>query len=200
MNKMLVVYDNSGKIWHWSAGDKDTIPNGLPYIVVDNYEPDGRNIKCVDVTQNPPVLIYEKTKEELEYEAMSLDEYKEKRQTENKTALAIFLKNNPITWIDGCLYGVTQEDQNEMSLDLSTYQLKKSLGDSNWKLLWHPVKSDSREFTETEFLNLMNAIIEFVYPYRQLEMQYKEAIYTATTKEEIAAVNIVYDLGMTIIY
>ena len=199
MSKAIFIYDNSGKIWHWSVGDDAVKPDGLPYIVVENYD-SARPLECVDITQNPPLPIYSKTKEELEYETMSLDEYKEKRQAENKAALATFLKNNPITWIDGCLYGVTQEDQNEMSLDLSTYQLKKSLGDSNWKLLWHPVKSDSREFTETEFINLLNAIIEFVYPYRQLEMQYKEAIYPAATKEEIAAINIAYDLGMTILY
>ena len=35
---------------------------------------------------------------------------------------------------------------------------------------------------------------DFIYPYRQLEMKYKKAIYDATTKDEVAAINIVYEL------
>lgn len=130
----------------------------------------------------------------VDIESMTLDEYKEHRQTENKASLAIFLKENPILWTDGMYYGVTQEDQNEMNLDLSTYQLKQSIGDTEWKLQWHSVKSVCRDFTMEEFCGLLNTIIEFVYPYRQLEMTYKEAIYSATTKEEVSAVEIVYVL------
>ena len=124
----------------------------------------------------------------------TLEEYKEERQLENKAKLAEFLKANPILWTDGLYYGVTQEDQNEMNLDFTTYQLKQTLGDTEWKLQWHSIKSVCRDFTMEEFCGLLNTIIEFVYPYRQLEMQYKEAIYNATTKEEIDAVNIVYQL------
>ena len=199
MSKLLIIYDETGKIYHWSISDDPRIPQGIPYLLLENYEQDGRKVERVDVTQNPPVPVYSKTKEEMEIESMSLDEYKEKRQTENKTALANFLKANPILWADGLLYGVTQEDQNEMSLDLTTYQLKKNMGDSNWKLQWHSIKSDCRDFTDEEFLGLMNAIIEFVYPYRQLEMKYKEAIYNAETKEEIKEIEISYKLGATIL-
>ena len=197
-NKALFVYDNTGKIYHWAVGSDIKAPEGLPYIILDNYESDGRIVEKIDITQNPPVLIYSKTEDELAYEAMTLEEYKELRQNENKVKLAEFLKKNPILWADGMYYGVTQEDQNEMNLDLSTYQLKKSLGDLGWKLQWHSIKSDCRNFTEEEFLGLLEAIIEFVYPYRQLEMKYKEAIYSATTKEVVAAVNISYELGAVI--
>ena len=63
MGKMLVVYDNTGRIYHWSVGNDIKAPEGLPYIILDNFESDGRNIKCVDVTQTPPVIVFEKTKE-----------------------------------------------------------------------------------------------------------------------------------------
>ena len=199
MSKLLIIYDETGKIYHWSVSDNPKTPQGIPYLLLENYEQEGRTVERVDVTQTPPVPVYSKTKEELEIEAMSLDDYKEQRQTENKARLAEFLKANPILWSDGLLYGVTQEDQNEMALDLTTYQLKKNLGDENWKLQWHSIKSDCRNFTEEEFLGLMNAIIEFVYPYRQLEMKYKEAIYTAETKEDVKNVTISYQLGATIL-
>ena len=195
MSKALFIYDNTGKIYHWSIGTDVKIPEGLPYIVLENYKSDGRTVEYVDVTQTPPSLVYSKTDEEIEYETMTLDEYKEKRQNENKLKLAEFLKSNPIFWNDGLYYGVTLEDQNEMSLDLTTYRLKQSIGDTNWKLQWHSIKSICRDFTEEEFLGLLNTIIEFVYPYRQLEMKYKEAIYTATSKDEVKAIDINYDLS-----
>ena len=116
------------------------------------------------------------------------------RQKENKQALSEFLQNNPVLWIDGMYYGVTQEDQNEMIADKTAYDFKKSLGDTSWTLQWHSIHSDCRDFTEEEFAGLLNTIVDFVYPYRQLEMEYKKAIYEATTKEEVAAVELVYEL------
>lgn len=199
MSKLLIIYDESGKIYHWATGSDVKAPQGIPYIILENYESDGRNIERVDITQNPPVPVYSKTKEEMEFESLSLEEYQDLRQTENKKKLEEFLKNNPIIWNDGLYYGVTQEDQNEMSLDFTTYQLKKNLGDTNWKLQWHSIKSDCRDFTEEEFIGLLNSIIEFVYPYRQLEMKYKEAIFTAKSKEEIKNINLSYELGATIL-
>ena len=199
MSKALFIFDYSGEIVHWSVGDNLRVPEGLPYILIDNYVSDGRSVEKVDLSCDPPALIYSKTKNELIIEEMTLEEYQEYVQSENKLKLAEFLKNNPILWEDGFYYGVTQEDQNEMSLDLSTYQLKRSLGDTSWKLQWHSVKSDCRDFTEEEFIGLLNAIIEFVYPYRQLEMKYKEAIYTAKSKEEIKNINLSYELGVTIL-
>ena len=81
-----------------------------------------------------------------------------------------------------------------MIADKTAYEFKKSLGDTSWTLQWHSIHSDCRDFTEEEFAGLLNTIVDFVYPYRQLEMEYKKAIYEATTKEEVAAVNIVYEL------
>ena len=194
MNRALFIYDNTGKIYHWSIGSDIIEPNGLQYIIIENYDFTTRAIERIDVSQTPHVPIYSKTKEEQEIADMTLDDYKEKRQEENKKALETFLKEHPLLWTDELYYGVTQEDQNEMSLDLSTYQLKQALGDTEWKLQWHSVKSNCRDFTIEEFNGLLNAIIEFVYPYRKLEMDYKERIYSAETKEEIAAIELKYEL------
>ena len=195
MNRALFIYDNTGKIYHWSIGEDIIVPDGLQYIIIEDYDFSKRAIERIDVSQVPHVPIYSKTKEEQIIEDMTLDEYKDKRQIENKKALADFLKSNPLLWTDEYYYGVTEEDQNEMSLDLSTYQLKKALGDTEWKLQWHSIKSNCRDFTLEEFNSLLNAIIDFVYPYRQLEMEYKESIYSASSKEEVASINLVYELN-----
>ena len=194
MNKAIFIYDNSGKIWHWSVGENPITPNGLPYITIEDYD-SARPLERVDVSQSPPVPVYVKTQEEIEYEEISLDDYKEQRQAENKALFAKFLKDNPLHWEDDLYYGVTLEDQDEMSREFSTHQIKTQLEDTNWKLQWHSVKSDSRDFTEDEFLRLFNAITAFAYPYRQLEMSYKKAIYEAETKDDVKAVSLVYEVG-----
>lgn len=197
--KLIVIYDLEGTIiTQYSSTQEIVPPVGVPYILVDNYEPnfeddDYRPVERVDVSVEPNELVYGPSRKEQEIASMTLDEYKESRQRENKAALAKFLEENPLTWIDGLQYGVTQEDQSEMIADKAAYDLKHAI-DPNWPLQWHSTKSDCRDFTEEEFLGLMNAIIDFVYPYRQLEMKYKDAIYSAENKDEVGSVGIVYAL------
>lgn len=197
--KQVVIYDENGRIFSsYITDDETNVPSGIPFLTKDiseeitegddNYRP----LLKVDVSKEPHELVYGLTPEEQKFDLMTLDEYKELRQNENKEKLAEFLKANPLLWTDGLYYGVTQEDQDEMNLDFSTYQLKQTLGDTEWKLQWHSIKSVCRDFTMEEFCGLLNTIIEFVYPYRQLEMQYKEAIYNATTKEEISKIELIY--------
>lgn len=197
--KHIIIYDTTGKIFSQYSGTEVIEPVGIPYIILEDYNndfnsEDYRRIVSVDVSKEPHEVVYGLTNSEAKIAKMTLDEYKDYRQSENKEKLANFLKENPILWTDGFYYGVSQEDQNEMNLDLTTYQFKQSIGETNWKLQWHSVKSDCRDFTMEEFGALLNAIVNFVYPYRQLEMQYKEAIYSATTKEEIKNINIIYEM------
>lgn len=196
--QFIVIYDTTGRIISQYASTNMEPPVGVPYLILNDYDmtegDDYRRIEKVDVSVEPNVPIFSLTAREQEIANMSIDEYRELRQNENKLALAEFLKNNPITWIDGLQYGVTQEDQSEMIADKTAYEFKKQLGDTSWTLQWHSIKADCREFTENEFAGLFNAIINFVYPYRQLEMQYKDEIYSAKTKEEISSVEIKYEI------
>lgn len=126
----------------------------------------------------------------------SLDEVKEYMQNENKKNFSDFLKSTPLLWTDNKYYGVTQDDQLEMQTDLSTYNLKRSLGYSNWPLKWHDQKKSDRDFSVEEFNALLSAITDFVYPYRQRQAQIKQAIYDAISKDEIFQMDIEYRLGI----
>ena len=195
----IIIYDKEGVIITQYSSTDVRIPVGVPYIILENreinYDSDTyKPIIGVDVSVEPNVPIYGKSAYEQRYERLTLEEFQAERQKENKQALSEFLQNNPVLWIDGMYYGVTQEDQNEMIADKTAYDFKKSLGDTSWTLQWHSIHSDCRDFTEEEFAGLLNTIVDFVYPYRQLEMEYKKAIYEATTKEEVAAVELVYEL------
>lgn len=115
------------------------------------------------------------------------------RQEENKDNLRQFLLNNPLLWTDGNYYGVTQDDQNEMIADKTAYEFKQSIGQTDWKLEWHNIKHSCREFAVEEFAALLNAIIDFVYPYRKLQEAYKEQIYSCTSKEQLIEITLEYD-------
>ena len=49
-----------------------------------------------------------------------------------------------------------------MLTDKYAYEFKQSIGQTNWKLEWHSIKSACREFTVEEFTSLLNAIVDLV--------------------------------------
>ena len=114
------------------------------------------------------------------------------RQEENKAALATWLAAHPLTWSDGKQYGVEEQDQNEMALNLMQYQAA-ALAQQPAPLEWHAQKEACRTFEQEEYLGLSMAISAYVYPYRRYQEQVKEAIYSAKTVEEVQAVVIDYE-------
>lgn len=114
------------------------------------------------------------------------------RQEENKAALAAWLAAHPLTWTDGKQYGVEEQDQNEMALNLMQYQAAVLAG-QDAPLEWHAQKEACRTFEQEEYLGLSMAISAYVYPYRRYQEQVKEAIYSAKTVEEVQAVVIDYE-------
>ena len=124
-------------------------------------------------------------------DAKTLEQLQEARQEENKAALAAWLAEHPLTWVDGNLYGVTEEDQNEMSLNLQQYQVQVSAG-REVPLEWHTQKKQCHTFTIEQYSALLLAIIDYVYPYRRYQEAVKEAIYSAQTADDVAAVVIDY--------
>lgn len=122
---------------------------------------------------------------------VDLDALRAGRQEENKAALAAWLEAHPLTWTDGKQYGVTEEDQVELSLNLMQYQVAVQAGQQA-ALEWHARKEACRTFSEEEYAGLSLAIAAYVYPYRRYQEGVKAAIYTAATEEEIRAVGIDY--------
>ena len=112
-------------------------------------------------------------------------------QEENKAALDAWLAAHPLMWTDGNVYGVTEEDQNEMSLNLQQYQVQVAAGRSV-NLEWHTQKKQCHTFTPEQYTALLLAIIDYVYPYRRYQENVKAAIYDAQTAEAVEAVVIDY--------
>lgn len=204
----------------FSVGNYDTVE--LHSITEEEYEElksqvdSGVKVKESSTDSNymdnsQKVLSYEKLQQEIQKQAsavkvldqqvnqtvditeLSLEDAKDFRQQENKQILKTFLDENPVLWTDGSYYGVSEQDQSEMIADLTLYNLKQSMGQTDWKLEWHNKKKSCREFTVEEFYALINTIADFVYPYRRLQEYYKEKIYACESMSALLKLEFVYD-------
>ena len=123
--------------------------------------------------------------------AVDLDALRAARQEQNKQALADWLAAHPLTWTDGKVYGVTEQDQTEMAINLAQYQLAAAAGQPA-VLEWHAQKQQCHTFTIEQYTALSLVIAAYVYPYRRYQEQVKAAIYAAKSKEELDAIEIDY--------
>lgn len=114
------------------------------------------------------------------------------KQNENNGLLTTYLKDHPIQWKDGKYYGVTQEDQSEIALNLTQYQLAVMAGISPY-LEWHALHEQCRKFTVEELSALALSISAYVYPFVRYNQSIKTAIYATATAEELDKIIIDYE-------
>lgn len=124
--------------------------------------------------------------------ANRLEKAKEQKQNENKAAFASFLANHPITWKDGKKYGVTMEDQNEISLNLSQYQVQLAAGVKNPTLEWHAIKEACVAWSYDDLSALVLTISEYVYPWFHKMNEYKEKIFAIEDAKDINTIELDY--------
>ena len=158
-----------------------------------------------DVTKAELMENYQSFKLQADRKTIALDEERLKeiqkdkllkqqqsKQNENNGLLATYLKDHPIQWKDGKYYGVTQEDQSEIALNLTQYQLAVTAGLSPY-LEWHALHEQCRKFTVEELSALALSISAYVYPFVRYNQSIKTAIYATTTVEELEKIVIDYD-------
>ena len=125
-----------------------------------------------------------------------LEEAQTAKQNENKSLLAKFLNDHPLTWIDGKTYGVTMEDQSEIQLNISQYQVQCAAAEAGQPvtpvLEWHAVHEACAPWTLEELSALVIAISNFVYPWFQKMNAYKAQIYACTDRKEVEKIVLDY--------
>ena len=121
-----------------------------------------------------------------------LSNLREEKQAENKAAFTEFLSKHPMLYTDGKYYGVTVEDQSEIQLNMTQYQLQLQAGVENPILEWHAVHEACTPWSVEDLTALVLAISAYVYPWFNLMQDYKAKIYSAETREQIVAVDLVY--------
>ena len=122
----------------------------------------------------------------------SLDEAKELKQEKNKMLFAEYLASHPLIWNDGKEYGVTMEDQSEISLNLSQYQIAVQTGIESPTLEWHARHEECEPWTLENLVALSMSISAAVYPMYRKMQKYKISIYGATSLEELDKVELSY--------
>ena len=179
LNETYGVYENNEQT------------NSEEYVEYD-YNEFVVNKDSVDVEdiENNPEKYLEYTPDP-QVDEMTLDEYKLLRQEENKKLLDDFLKKKTVMY-NGKEYGVSEEDQNEMALNLTQYQVLASAGQSV-SLEWHSKKAKCETFTQEEFIELISIIKSYVYPYYQKMQDIKSAIFNCKNKFELSTIEIKYE-------
>lgn len=174
----IQIDEGTGDKYHHAQGN---------YFAEGLYTEDG--IPRYKLVDGAPML---RTEDEIQADRHDpLPQAKANRQAENKESLASWLASHPLEWVDGNTYGVTEEDQSEMALNLQQYQLQVAAG-REVELEWHTQKKMCHTFTQEQYTALSLAIIDYVYPYLRYQEAVKEAIYGAQSVEEVAAVVIDY--------
>lgn len=127
-----------------------------------------------------------------EMQATRLEEAKAAKQNENDLLFAKFLEEHPMTWVDGKTYGVTLSDQQEIALNITSYQIATAAGIENATLEWHASKEACTPWTLENLSALSLAIRNYIYPYYTLCQTYKTQIYACETVGAVEAIELVY--------
>lgn len=123
----------------------------------------------------------------------NLEEAQYAKQEENKVAFASYLNSHPLTWVDGKQYGITQEDQSEIALNINQYQVAVAAGVDNPTLEWHAKQEECYPWSLEQLSALSLAISNVVYPkYHQMQ-EYKTAIFATTSIAELNAIELTYE-------
>ena len=122
-----------------------------------------------------------------------LDQAKYDKQEENKKLFAEYLATHPLTWVDGKEYGITQEDQSEISLNLNQYQVALAAVVENPTLEWHARHEECVPWSLEQLSALSLAILNVVYPKYHLMQEYKTQIFEADSIDKLKAIELNYE-------
>jgi len=122
----------------------------------------------------------------------ALSDAKDAKQAKNNEKLANYLATHPMTWVDGKQYGITKEDQNEIAMNLMSYQNDLALGVENPRLEWHAIHEACTPWTIENLSALSSAIREAVYPWYNKNQEYKTQIYACTSVSQLDEIQLIY--------
>ena len=116
------------------------------------------------------------------------------KQNENKKLFAEFLQNHPLKYTDGKFYGVTLEDQTEISLNINQYQLQIASGSEHPILEWHSIHEGCKPWSIQDLTLLAATISNYIYPWFRKMQEYKTRIFSATSIDEINSIELIYEV------
>lgn len=205
--KIFQIVDN---VCHWQtpytslAETYEKYPSDLVFVEAPDYvreqwtydstkEGDERFVK----PEAPEGWVYDEATGQFMPELMPaqrLAEAQATKQDENNKLFAKFLEDHPLTWVDGKIYGVTLADQQEIALNITSYQVATMAGIQEAILEWHAIHEACTPWTLENLSALSLAIRNYIYPYYTLCQSYKTQIYACTTVEDVEGIQLAYNL------
>lgn len=154
-------------------------------------------VRVIELDEIPSEVIIDKSAYDSETGEFTyrytLEEMQLMKQEANKIAFANYLATHPLTWVDGKEYGVTEQDQAEISLNITQYQIAIQSNIEAPTLEWHAKKEECTPWAYEDLVALTLAISEAVYPKYHLMQRYKTAIFATTSIEELEAITFDYE-------
>ena len=126
------------------------------------------------------------------YDAIVRDEAIDKRIKKSKEDLAIYLENNPLTWIDGKQYAVTQEKQNILMGNIAAYQIEVQMN-PDAELTWNGTGEECTPWTIENLSVLAVAIKNYVKPLVSYQQAKEVELMNCSTSQEVYDVVIDYN-------
>lgn len=216
MNTATIIYDNTGRVWHITYGDA-SLPasvSAAQVSVPDNQQLSGIEI-AEDGTITPkyetmPLSSWQQIQEAIQtakeeaiatvnptinVETCTLQDLQEWRIKESKTALAIYLEENPL--ISSChggvegTYSITEEKRNMFTSKFTAHLALEQAGIAD-TMTWNETGKECEEWTDAEclaFISEWNTISTALVKYQQ---ELEIAIKACEDKDSVQTISIDY--------
>lgn len=125
--------------------------------------------------------------------AIPLDLLKQDKINQTHLKLKEFLENNPLQFIDGKYYSVTEEHQSRLTSAIAAYDLELKMGIANPVLEWNDTGEQCTEWPLENLAQLAITIKNYVTPKVKHQRDLELAIKASTTLEELEEIVINYD-------
>lgn len=194
-----VISGNGSGIWHvegW-AEFPDLVKSRIlgTVTMVRIYEEEYRVLRELLDAGETPVEPEPEPEPEPDTDEETLAWAKKKKIELSKSKLAEFLELNPIVstahgGVEGT-YSVTEEKQQLMALNYTTYQIKKVSG-MDAVLTWNETGKECEVWEEAEYVQLVIEIEAYVKPMVSAQQSFEKHIQEATTLKEVDEIEIIY--------
>lgn len=169
----------------------------------DYYDPQiGEFLPTIQVSVGVPDLaqqvadISQQLNTNIDYETISLDDYKKYKIGLSKTYLAEYLESHPLLSTahnnTAAYYSVTKEKQDLMTQQYLSYQIAKAVDPEHAVLTYNATGEVCEPWEEAEFLQLIIEVKAYVYPLISYQQTIEKLITHCETKDEVSEIAIDY--------
>lgn len=152
---------------------------------------------CVPDLVEQVANISERLNINIDYENISLEDYKKYKTELSKQYLAEYLEAHPLMSSahnnTAAYYSITKEKQDLMTQQYLSYQIAKAVDPEHAVLTYNATGEICEVWEESEFLQLIIEVKAHVYPLVSYQQTIEKMIMECTTKDEVS--NIIIDYG-----